>query len=150
MSLKTTITEHMKDAMRAKDTHRLGTIRMLLAEIKRHEIDKLKGAEINDADVIAILDKMIKQRKDSAVQYEAAKRADLADVEKAEIVVLTAYMPQPLSETEIDALIRQAIDENGADGAAAMGKVMALLKPKLTGRADLTAVSAKVKALLTV
>ncbi len=149
MSLKATITEHMKDAMRAKDSARLGTIRMLLAEIKRHEIDKLKGAEIGDTDVTAIIDKMIKQRKDSAAQYEAAKRPDLAEIEKAEISVLAVYMPQPLSETEIDALIRQAINESGASGAEAMGKVMALLKPKLTGRADLTAVSAKVKALLT-
>ncbi|MCL2297010.1 MAG: GatB/YqeY domain-containing protein [Proteobacteria bacterium] len=148
MSLKATITEHMKDAMRAKDAARLGTIRMLLAEIKRHEIDKLKGGEINDTDVVAIIDKMIKQRKDSATQYEAAHRPDLADIEKAEIDVLNVYMPQPLSETEIDALIRQAIDESGATGAAAMGKVMALLKPKLAGRADLTVVSAKVKALL--
>jgi uncharacterized protein YqeY len=148
MSLKATITEHMKDAMRAKDAFRLGTIRMLLAEIKRHEIDKLKGDEINDVDTVAIIDKMIKQRKDSAAQYEAAKRPDLADTEKAEIGVLNVYMPQPLPETEIDALIRQAIDESGADGAAAMGKVMALLKPKLAGRADLTVVSAKVKALL--
>jgi uncharacterized protein YqeY len=149
MPLKATITEHMKNAMRAKDAPRLGTIRMLLAEIKRHEIDKLKGAEANDAEVIAIVDKMIKQRKDSATQYEMAKRPDLANIEKAEIVVLNAYMPQPLPETEIDVLIRQAIDESGASSAAAMGKVMALLKPKLAGRADLTAVSAKVKALLT-
>jgi uncharacterized protein YqeY len=148
MSLKATITEHMKDAMRAKNAARLGTIRMLLAEIKRHEIDKLKGGEINDTDTVAIIDKMIKQRKDSATQYEAAKRPDLADIEKAEIEVLNVYMPQPLSETEIDALIRQAIEESDANNAAAMGKVMALLKPKLAGRADLTAVSAKVKALL--
>ncbi|MDR0251065.1 MAG: GatB/YqeY domain-containing protein [Burkholderiales bacterium] len=148
MSLKATITEHMKDAMRAKNAFRLGTIRMLLAEIKRHEIDKLKGSEISDADTVAIVDKMIKQRKDSAAQYEAAQRPDLADTEKAEIGVLIAYMPQPLPEAEIDALIRQAIDESGAGGASAMGKVMALLKPKLTGRADLTAVSAKVKTLL--
>ncbi|MCL2872177.1 MAG: GatB/YqeY domain-containing protein [Betaproteobacteria bacterium] len=148
MSLKATITEHMKDAMRAKDAARLGTIRMLLAEIRRHEIDKLKGSEINDTDAVAIIDKMIKQRKDSAAQYEAAKRPDLADIEKAEIVVLNAYMPQPLTEAEVDALIRQAMTESGANGAAAMGKVMALLKPKLAGRADLTAVSAKVKALL--
>ncbi|MDR2016219.1 MAG: GatB/YqeY domain-containing protein [Burkholderiales bacterium] len=149
MTLKATITEHMKDAMRAKDSARLGTIRMLLAEIKRHEIDKLKGAEISDADVIATIDKMIKQRKDSAAQYETAQRPDLANIEKAEIDVLSVYMPQPLPETEIDTLIRQAINESGADGAAAMGKVMALLKPKLAGRADLTAVSAKVKTLLT-
>ncbi|MDR0251141.1 MAG: GatB/YqeY domain-containing protein [Burkholderiales bacterium] len=148
MPLKTTITEHMKDAMRAKDAFRLSTIRMLLAEIKRHEIDKLKGNEINDTDTVAIVDKMIKQRKDSAAQYEAAKRPDLANTENAEIDVLNVYMPQPLPEAEIDVLIRQAIDESGAAGAAAMGKVMALLKPKLTGRANLTVVSVKVKTLL--
>ncbi|MDR1529761.1 MAG: GatB/YqeY domain-containing protein [Burkholderiales bacterium] len=146
MSLKETITEHMKDAMRAKNSERLGTIRMLIAEIKKREIDTRQ--ELNDADVVVVVDKMIKQRKDSIAQYEKANRQDLADKEQAEIDVLRAYMPQPLSDTEIDALIADAIRETGAVGAAGMGKVMAALKPKLAGRADLTTVSAKVKASL--
>ena len=147
MSLKAKITEDMKDAMRAKDAPRLSTIRMLLAAVKQREVDERR--EQADADVIAVIDKMIKQRRDSIAQFEAGHRADLAAVEKAELEVLAAYMPQPLSEAEIDALIAEAIAATGVTGAAGMGKAMAALKPRLSGRADLAAVSARVKARLT-
>ena len=146
MTLKAKITEDMKDAMRAKDAPRLSTIRMLLAAVKQREVDERR--ELADADVIAVVDKMIKQRRDSIAQFEAGHRADLAAVEKAELEVLAGYMPQPLAEAEIDALIAEAIAATGAAGAAGMGKVMAALKPRLAGRADLAAVSAKVKARL--
>jgi uncharacterized protein YqeY len=146
MSLKASITEDIKGAMRAKDQARLSAIRMLLAAIKQREVDERR--ELSDADVLAVIDKMIKQRRDSIAQFEAGNRADLAAVEQAEIAVLGAYMPQPLADAEIDALIAEAIDATGASGAAGMGKVMAVLKPKLAGRADLGAVSAKVKAKL--
>ena len=147
MSLKAKITEDMKDAMRAKDAPRLSTIRMLLAAVKQREVDERR--EQADADVIAVIDKMIKQRRDSIAQFEAGHRADLAAIEKAELAVLAGYMPQPLSDAEIDALIAEAMAATGATGAAGMGKVMAALKPRLAGRADLAAVSAKVKARLT-
>jgi uncharacterized protein len=147
MSLKAKITEDMKDAMRAKDAPRLSTIRMLLAAVKQREVDERR--EQADADVIAVIDKMIKQRRDSIAQFEAGHRADLAAVEKAELEVLAGYMPRPLSDAEIDALIAEAMATTGATGAAGMGKVMAELKPRLAGRADLAAVSAKVKARLT-
>jgi hypothetical protein len=146
MTLKAQITEDMKDAMRAKDAPRLSTIRMLLAAVKQREVDERR--ELADADVVAVIDRMMKQRRDSIAQFEAGHRADLAAVEKAELEVLSAYMPQPLSETEIDALIAEAIAATGAAGAAGMGKVMAVLKPRLSGRADLAAVSARVKARL--
>ena len=146
MTLKAKITEDMKDAMRAKDAPRLSTIRMLLAAVKQREVDERR--ELADADVVAVVDKMIKQRRDSIAQFEAGHRADLAAVEKAELEVLAGYMPQPLAEAEIDALIAEAIAATGAAGAAGMGKVMAALKPRLAGRADLAAVSAKVKARL--
>ena len=147
MSLKTRITEDMKDAMRAKNAPRLSTIRMLLAAVKQREVDERR--ELADADVLAVIDKMIKQRRDSIAQFEAGHRADLAAVEKAELEMLSAYMPQPLSDAEIDALIAEAMASTGATGAAGMGKVMAELKPRLAGRADLAAVSARVKARLT-
>ena len=146
MTLKVQITEDMKDAMRAKDAPRLSTIRMLLAAVKQREVDERR--ELADADVVAVIDRMMKQRRDSIAQFEAGHRADLAAVEKAELEVLSAYMPQPLSDAEIDALIAEAIAATGAAGAAGMGKVMAELKPRLSGRADLAAVSAKVKARL--
>ena len=146
MTLKDRITEDMKAAMRAKDAPRLSTIRMLLAAIKQREVDERK--ELADAEVLAVIDKMIKQRKDSVAQFTAGKRPDLADREQAEIGVLAAYMPQPLGDAEIDAMIAAAIAAAGATGPAAMGKVMAELKPKLAGRADLAAVSARVKARL--
>jgi hypothetical protein len=137
----------MKDAMRAKDAPRLSTIRMLLAAVKQREVDERR--ELADADVLAVIDKMIKQRRDSIAQFEAGHRADLAAIEEAELGVLAGYMPQPLSNAEIDALIAEAMAATGAIGAAGMGKVMAELKPRLAGRADLAAVSAKVKARLT-
>ena len=146
MTLKAQITEDMKDAMRAKDAPRLSTIRMLLAAVKQREVDERR--ELADADVVAVVDKMIKQRRDSVVQFDAGGRADLVAAERAEIEVLSGYMPQALSEAEIDAAIATAIASTGASGAAGMGKVMAELKPKLAGRADLSAVSAKVKAKL--
>jgi len=146
MSLKAKITEDMKDAMRAKDAPRLSTIRMLLAAVKQREVDERR--ELADADVLVVIDKMMKQRRDSIAQFEAGHRADLAAVEKAELDVLAGYMPQPLSDAEIDALIAEAMASTAATGAAGMGKVMAELKPRLAGRADLAAVSAKVKARL--
>jgi hypothetical protein len=147
MSLKAKITEDMKDAMRAKDAPRLSTIRMLLAAVKQREVDERR--ELADADVLVVIDKMIKQRRDSIAQFEAGHRADLAAVEKAELGMLAGYMPQPLSDAEIDVLIAEAMAATGATGAAGMGKVMAELKPRLAGRADLAAVSGKVKARLT-
>ena len=147
MTLKAKITEDMKDAMRAKDAPRLSTIRMLLAAVKQREVDERR--DLADADVLVVIDKMIKQRRDSIAQFEAGHRADLAAIEKAELAVLAGYMPQPLSDAEIDALIAEAMAATGAIGAAGMGKVMAELKPRLAGRADLAAVSARVKARLT-
>jgi len=144
--LKARITEDMKDAMRAKDTARLSTIRLILAAIKQREVDERK--DLSDADILAVLDKMVKQRRDSIAQFEAGKRPDLVAIERAELDVLQAYQPQQLSDAEIDALIAAAIAATGAAGSSGMGKVMAELKPKLAGRADMTAVSAKVKASL--
>jgi uncharacterized protein YqeY len=144
--LKDRITEDMKAAMRARETARLSTIRLLLAAIKQREVDERK--DLADADVLAILDKMIKQRKDSITQFEAGSRKDLADAERAEIVVLSAYMPAQVSDADIDAAIAAAIASTGAAGAAGIGKVMAVLKGQLAGRADMSAVSAKVKAAL--
>jgi uncharacterized protein YqeY len=146
MSLKERITDDMKAAMRAKETARLSTIRLLMAAMKQREVDERR--ELSDADIVGIVDKMIKQRRDSVTQFEAGGRADLVAAERAEIDVLSGYMPQALSEAEIDAAIAAAIASTGASGAAGMGKVMAELKPKLAGRADLSAVSAKVKAKL--
>jgi uncharacterized protein YqeY len=146
MSLKSRVVEEMKTAMRAKDAPRLSTIRMLLAAIKQREVDE--RIELTDADVLAIIDKMMKQRRDSIAQFEAGKRDDLAAAERAEIAVLEGYMPARLSDAEIDALIGDAIAASGASGLAAMGKVMTLLKPKLAGRADMGAVSARIKAKL--
>ena len=146
MTLKARITEDMKAAMKAHDAARLGTIRLLQAAIKQREVDE--RIELADADVLAILDKMVKQRKDSIAQFEAGHRKDLADAERAEIAVLQAYLPQPLSAAEIDAMIDEAIAATGAAGLPGMGKVMAVLKPKLAGRADLAAASAQVKARL--
>jgi uncharacterized protein len=149
MTLKARITEDMKNAMRAKEATRLSTIRMLLAAMKQREVDE--RIELADADVVAIIDKMIKQRRESIVQFDAGNRPDLAAVERAEITLLQAYMPQPLSEAEIDALIASAVADvakGGAVGMAAMGKVMAAIRPQLAGRADMSLVSAKVKSRL--
>ena len=146
MSLKQQITEDMKTAMRAKDTARLGAIRLLLAAMKQREVDE--RIELTDADVVAIIEKMNKQRRDSISQYEAAGRQDLADVEKFEMIVLSAYMPQQMSETEVAAAVAEAITATGAVGPQDMGKVMAAIKPKLAGRADMGNVSALIKAQL--
>ena len=146
MTLKARITEDMKDAMRARDAARLSAIRMLLAAIKQREVDE--RIELTDADVLAVIDKMTKQRRDSIAQFEAGHREDLAAIERGEVAVLAGYMPAQLSEAEIDAEIVAAIAGSAAAGMAGMGKVMAVLKPRLAGRADLGAVSAKVKARL--
>jgi len=146
MSLKDRITDDMKDAMRARDASRLSTIRLLLAAIKQREVDG--RVALTDTDVLAILDKMVKQRRESIAQFEAGNRPDLAAVERAEIEVLQAHMPKPLSESEIGQMIDAAIAATGAAGAPGIGKVMAVLKPQLAGRADLSAVSALVKSRL--
>jgi uncharacterized protein YqeY len=146
MTLKNRITEDMKDAMRAKDTARLSTVRLLLAAMKQREVDE--RIELTDADVLAIIDKMVKQRRDSITQFEAGKRQDLADAERAEVAVLQGYLPQQLTEAEIDTAVAAAIAATGAAGPAGMGKVMGELKGRLAGRADMTAVSAKVRARL--
>jgi uncharacterized protein YqeY len=146
MTLKDRITGDMKDAMRAKDSARLSTIRLLLAAIKQREVDE--RVMLSDTDVLAVIDKMVKQRRESIAQFDAGHRKDLADAERAEIAVLSAYLPQQLAADEIDALIRDAIASTGASGAKGMGKVMGVLRPKLAGRADIGAVSAKVKAAL--
>ena len=145
MSLKTRITDDMKDAMRAKAAARLSTIRLLLAAIKQKEVDE--RVDVSDADVVAIIERMIKQRRESVTQFEAGKRPDLVAQERAEIDILQSYMPQALSDAEVDALVVAAVAQSGG-GMAAMGKVMAVLKPQLAGRADMGAVSAKVKAKL--
>ena len=147
MSLKQQITEDMKAAMRAKDAARLGAIRLLLAAMKQREVDE--RVELSDADVVAIIEKMNKQRRDSINQYEAAARQDLADVEKFEMSVLAEYMPQQFSEAEIVAAVAEAIAASGATGQQDMGKVMGVLKSKLAGRADMGKVSALIKAQLT-
>ena len=146
MSLKQKITEDMKTAMRAKDTARLSAIRLLLAAMKQREVDE--RIELSDADVLAIIDKMMKQRRDSFTQFEAAGRKDLADIEQFEMSVLQGYMPQQLSAAEIDAAIENAVSASGAASAQDMGKVMAILKPQLAGRADIAKASAQVKARL--
>jgi uncharacterized protein YqeY len=146
MGLREQITEDMKAAMRAKEAGKLGTIRLLLAEIKRKEVDE--RIEVTDEQTVAIIEKMIKQRKDSITQFEAGGRADLADIEKAELVVLAAYMPAGLSDEEIAAAVAAAVAASGAAGPQDMGKVMAIVKPQLAGRADMTVVSALVKKAL--
>lgn len=147
MSLKARITEDMKTAMRARETDKLGTIRLLLAAIKQREVDE--RIELDDTAVTAVAEKLIKQRKDSISQFEAAGRTDLAEKEAAEIEVLKVYMPAALSEAEVAAEVTKAVTESGAAGPQDMGKVMGLLKPRLAGRADMTAVSGLVKAALT-
>ena len=147
MSLKNRITEDMKTAMRAKDTARLGTIRLLLSACKQKEVDE--RVTLSDADVVAIVDKMIKQRKDSIAQFTAAGRTDLVDQESAELVVLDAYLPQRLGADEIDAAVRAIVAELGASGPGDMGKVMGTVKQRLAGNADMGLVSAAVKRALT-
>ena len=147
MSLKEQITEDMKAAMRAKDSGRLATIRLLTAAIKQKEVDE--RIDVSDEQVLAIIEKMNKQRKDSISQFEAGGRQDLAEIEKAELAILSTYMPAALSDAEVQAEVAAAVTAVGAAGPQDMGKVMGVLKPKLAGRADMTAVSAMVKAALT-
>lgn len=146
MSLKDQITEDMKSAMRAKDSARLGTIRLLLAAIKQKEVDE--RIALDDAQVTAVIDKMLKQRRDSISQFESAGRQDLVNAEKAELEILTAYMPQQMGADEVRAVIAEVIAAVGATGPADMGKVMGPLKAKLAGKTDMAAASALVKAAL--
>jgi len=149
MTLKDRITEDMKDAMRAKATARLSAIRLLLAAIKQREIDERKS--LSDAEVVAVVERMVKQRKDSIAQFEAGKRMDLADAERAEVAILDGYLPQRLSDAEIDQAVDAALGAAraaGASGPALIGKAMGVLKGQLAGRADMAQVSAKVKARL--
>ena len=147
MSLKQQLTDDMKTAMKAGEKDRLATIRLINAALKQKEVDE--RITLDDAAVLAVLEKMVKQRKDSITQYEAAGRDDLAAVEKAEMAIIQAYLPAQLSEAEIDAAISAAIAEaNAGSGPAAMGKVMGVLKPKLAGKADMGLVSQRLKAAL--
>lgn len=146
MSMKSQITGAMKDAMRAKDKPRLGAIRLMLSEVKRIEVDE--RIEIDDERLLAILDKMIKQRRDSITQYEAAGRDELAAIEIAEIAVIQDFLPTALTEEEINAMIAVAIAETGAESMRDMGKVMGILRPQIQGRADGGAVSGLVKVAL--
>ena len=147
MSLKDRVTEDMKSAMRSGDKRRLGVIRLLLAAVKQREVDDRIPA-LDDDQVIATLDKMVKQRRESISQYEKAGRTDLADQEHYEVSVLQEYLPAALSEAEIDALIDAAVTDTGASSIKDMGKVMGILKPQMQGRADMGAVSARIKARL--
>ena len=146
MTLKARVTEDMKTAMRAKDAARLSAVRLLLAAMKQKEVDE--RVELTDADVLGIIEKMVKQRRESIAQFEKAARQDLADQEKFEIGVLQAYLPQQMGEAEVAQAIAAAVSEAGASGVKDMGKVMALLKPRLAGRADIGKVSAQVRAKL--
>ena len=146
MSLKNRITEDMKTAMRARDTARLGAIRLLLAAIKQIEVDQ--RIEPDDTVIIGVIEKMIKQRKDSISQFQSAGRQDLVDAERFEVEVISAYMPQPLSAAEVTAIITAAVAESGARSMQEMGRVMAIVKPQLAGRADMGQVSAAIKAKL--
>ena len=146
MNLKSVITEDMKNAMRSKDINRLGTIRLLLAAIKQKEVDE--RIELTDTQVITIVEKMIKQRKDSISQFTTAKRQDLVDQETSELLLLETYLPAQLAEEEILAKVKQTIEASGAVGPQDMGKVIGILKPELAGQADMGKVSAIVKAAL--
>ena len=146
MSLKAHITEDMKTAMRAKDSVRLGTIRLLQAAMKQKEVDE--RIELDDAQVIAIIDKLIKQRKDSITAYEQANRQDLADQEKAEMQILQAYLPERMDADAVTQAVAAIVAEIGAQGPQDMGKVMGLLRPQLAGRADMALVSTRIKARL--
>ena len=146
MTLKATITEDMKAAMRAREAARLSTIRLLLAAIKQKEVDE--RIDVSDADVVGIIDKMIKQRRESITHFDAGGRPELAAAERAEIELLQTYLPQPLSAAEVEALIAEAIANAGASGPSAMGKVMAALKPRLAGRADMGQVADRVRSKL--
>ncbi|TAM23777.1 MAG: GatB/YqeY domain-containing protein [Rhodanobacter sp.] len=146
MTLKQQLTDDMKTAMRSGDKHKLGVVRLMLAAIKQREVDE--RIELDDAQVLAVLEKMLKQRKDSITQYDAANRKDLADVERAEMTVIEVYLPAKLDEAELDALIAAAIADTGASSPRDMGKVVAAVKEKAAGRADMGVVSGKIKARL--
>ncbi len=146
MALKDQITEAMKTALRAGDKPRLGVLRLALAAIKQREVDE--RIQLDDAQVLAVLEKMLKQRRDSLAQYQAAQRADLAAQEQYEITELQRWLPAPLTAAELDALIEAAITETGAGGARDMGRLMAALRPRVAGRADMAALSARIKARL--
>jgi uncharacterized protein YqeY len=146
MSLKVRISDDMKTAMKSGDKTRLAALRLLLAAMKQREVDE--RIELDDAAVVAVIEKMLKQRKDSITQYEAAKRQDLADAEKFEAEVLATYMPQALSSAEIEAIVAAAVTQSGAKGPADMGKVIGLVKPQVAGRADMGEISKLVKAKL--
>ena len=146
MSLKQTISDDMKTAMKAKDSERLGTIRLLQAAIKQKEVDE--RIELDDAAIVAIVDKLIKQRKDSITQFEAGGRQDLADKEKSELAVLQVYLPARMSAEEVTAAVKAIVAELGASGPGDMGKVMGAVKSQLAGKADMGQVSAAVKAAL--
>lgn len=146
MTLKQQLTEDMKNAMRAGEKHRLGVIRLMLAAIKQREVDE--RIELDDTQVLAALEKMLKQRRDSVSQFEAAKREDLAIIERDEMGVIETYLPTKLNDAEIDALVEAAIADTGASSARDMGKVVAAVKEKAAGRADMAVVSGKIKARL--
>ena len=146
MSLKTQLTDDMKTAMKAGDKPRLGVIRLINAAIKQKEVDE--RIEVDDAQVLAVLEKMVKQRRDSITQYDAANRQDLADIERAEMAVIETYLPAKLDAAAIQAAIDTAVAETGASGPADMGKLMAVLKPRLAGQADMGEVSKLVKQRL--
>jgi len=146
MSLKLRISDDIKSAMKAREQHRLGVLRMLSAAIKQREVDE--RIDLTDADVVALVEKQIKLRKEAATQFEAGGRPDSAQSERAEIEVLTAYLPQALTAEEVTAIIRQAISQSGAAGPQDMGKVMGLVKPQVAGRTDMAALSAQIKQLL--
>ena len=146
MTLKYQLTEDMKNAMRAGEKHRLGVIRLMLAAIKQREVDE--RIELDDTQVLAALEKMLKQRRDSVSQFEAASREDLAVIERDEMAVIETYLPTKLNDAEIDALVTAAIAETGASSARDMGKVVAAVKEKAAGRADMAVASGKIKARL--
>lgn len=146
MTLKAQITEDMKTAMRAKDSTRLGTIRLLQAAVKQREVDE--RIELNDHDVISVIEKMLKQRRDSITAYESANRTDLADVEKAEVLVLQTYLPQQLTEDEVVGLLEKVVADTGATDMKDMGKVMAAIKPLVAGKADMGRISGLIKSRL--
>jgi hypothetical protein len=147
MPLREQLNEDMKTAMKARDAEKLGALRLLLAAVKQREVDE--RITLDDAAVLGVIDKMIKQRKDSISQFEKAARQDLADKERFELGILEAYLPQQLSQAEVEAVIAEAVAATGAKSAADMGKVMAIVKPKLAGRADMGKVSGLVKGKLT-
>ncbi len=146
MTLRERVNEDVKVAMKAREAERLGTLRLLTAAMKQREVDE--RITLDDAGVIAVIEKMLKQRKDSVEQYEKAGRQELADAEKREMAILSAYLPQQMSEAEVAAIVAEAVAATGARGPADMGKVMGVVKPKVAGRADMGRVSALVKAKL--